>query len=165
MHVYNIRLEFQPEIEQRYVVSHLDCNGMKRPAIVAEFAAVYHTDAFDETRVKYWRHEIKLHRSDLTDRPRFLYFIFQRLKIEGRFFCGQNRDIIVDACPPISRTGKDEIKDLEMILIHLIFLPLTFPLPFIQLLQGKGFLPQTGAGHFGIPLRVPLVLYWQSKAY
>jgi hypothetical protein len=112
MRVYNIRLEFQTEIEQRYVVSHLDCNGLKRPAIVAELAAVYHTDAFDENRVKYWLHEIKLHRSDLSDQPRFLYSVFQRPKIDRRFFCGQNRDIIVDACPPISRTGKDEIKDV-----------------------------------------------------
>jgi hypothetical protein len=42
---------------------------MKLPAIVAELAAVYHEDAFDENRVKYWLHEIKLHRSDLIDQP------------------------------------------------------------------------------------------------
>jgi hypothetical protein len=42
---------------------------MKLPPIVAERAAVYHKDAFDENRVKYWLHEIKLHRSDLSDRP------------------------------------------------------------------------------------------------
>jgi hypothetical protein len=41
---------------------------MKLPAIVAELAAVYHEDAFDENRVKYWLSEIKLHRSDLSDR-------------------------------------------------------------------------------------------------
>jgi hypothetical protein len=68
MYVCNIRLELQKEIEQRYVVSCLHCNGMKLPAIVTERAAVYHEDAFAENRVKYWLHEIKLHRSDLSDR-------------------------------------------------------------------------------------------------
>jgi hypothetical protein len=42
---------------------------MKLPAIVAELAAVYHKDTFDENKVKYWPHEIKLHPSDLRDRP------------------------------------------------------------------------------------------------
>jgi hypothetical protein len=69
MDVYNIRLELQMEIEQRYVVSSLHPKGMKLSAIVAELAAVYHEDAFDGNRVKYWRHEIKLHRFDLSDRP------------------------------------------------------------------------------------------------
>jgi hypothetical protein len=68
MHVYNIRLELSMEIEQRYVVSHLHCKVMKLPAIIAELAAVYHEDAFDESRVKYSLHEIKLHRSDMSDR-------------------------------------------------------------------------------------------------
>jgi hypothetical protein len=53
MSVYNIRLEFQMEVEQRYVVSCLHRKGMKLPAIVAELAAVYDEDAFDENRVKY----------------------------------------------------------------------------------------------------------------
>jgi hypothetical protein len=53
MYVYNIRLELQMEIEQRAVVKYLNCKGMKLPAIVAELAAVYHEDAFDENRVKY----------------------------------------------------------------------------------------------------------------
>jgi hypothetical protein len=57
------------EIEQRYVVSCLHRKGMKPPTIVAELAAVYHEDAFDENRVKYWPYEIKLHRSDMSDRP------------------------------------------------------------------------------------------------
>jgi hypothetical protein len=69
MYVDNIRFEFQMEIEQRYVVSYLHCKGMKLPAIVTEGAAVYHGDAFDENRVKYWLHEIKLHCSELSDRP------------------------------------------------------------------------------------------------
>jgi hypothetical protein len=56
------------EIEQRYVVSYLHRKVMKLPAIVAELASVYHEDAFDQNRVKYWLHEIKLHRSDLNDR-------------------------------------------------------------------------------------------------
>jgi hypothetical protein len=68
MYGYNIRLELHMEIEQRYVVSYLHRKWMKLPAIVAEPAAVYHEDAFDENRVKYWLHEIKLHRSDLSDR-------------------------------------------------------------------------------------------------
>jgi hypothetical protein len=42
---------------------------MKLAAIVAEPAAVYHGDAFDENRVQYWLHETKLYRSDLSDRP------------------------------------------------------------------------------------------------
>jgi hypothetical protein len=41
------------EIEQRHVVSDLHRTVMKLPAIVAELAAVYHEDAFDENRVKY----------------------------------------------------------------------------------------------------------------
>jgi hypothetical protein len=50
-------------------VSYLHREGMKLPAIVTELAAVYHEDAFDENRAKYWLHEIKLHRSDKSDRP------------------------------------------------------------------------------------------------
>jgi hypothetical protein len=57
------------EIEQRSVVSHLQRKGMKLPVIVTELAAVYYEDAFNENRVKYELHEIKLHRSDLSDRP------------------------------------------------------------------------------------------------
>jgi hypothetical protein len=47
------------EIEQRSVVNCLHGKEMKLPAIVAEPAAVYHEDAFDENRVKYWLHETK----------------------------------------------------------------------------------------------------------
>jgi hypothetical protein len=68
MYIYNIRLELQMEIEQRYVVGDLHRKGMKSPAIVAEPVAVYHNDAFDDDRVKYWLYEINLHRSDLSDR-------------------------------------------------------------------------------------------------
>jgi hypothetical protein len=57
------------EIEQKHVVSYLHHNGIVLPAIVAELAAVYYEDAFDENRVKYWLHEIKSHHSDLSDRP------------------------------------------------------------------------------------------------
>jgi hypothetical protein len=57
------------EIEQRDMVTSLHRKGMKLSAIVAELAATYHEDVFDENRVKYWLHEIKLHRSDLSDRP------------------------------------------------------------------------------------------------
>jgi hypothetical protein len=67
--IYNIRLELQMEIEQRHVVSYLHRKGMKLPAIVVELAAIYYEDALDENRVKYWLHEIKLHRSDPSDRP------------------------------------------------------------------------------------------------
>jgi hypothetical protein len=69
MYVYNIRVEFQVEIEQKYVVSYIHHNGIKLPAIVAELAADYPEDAFDENRVKYWLHEIELYRSDLSNRP------------------------------------------------------------------------------------------------
>jgi hypothetical protein len=57
------------QIEQEYVVSYLHRKGMKLSAIVAELAEVYHEDGFDENRVKYGPHEIKLHCSDLSDRP------------------------------------------------------------------------------------------------
>jgi hypothetical protein len=50
-------------------VSYLHRKVMKLPAIVAELAAVYHEDAFDENRVNSWLHEIKLHRIGLSDRP------------------------------------------------------------------------------------------------
>jgi hypothetical protein len=53
MYIYNTRLEFQMEIEQRYVVSCLHRKGMKLPAIVTELVIIYHKDAFDENRVKY----------------------------------------------------------------------------------------------------------------
>jgi hypothetical protein len=67
MYVSNIRLELQMEIKQRYVVSFLHRKAMELPVIVAQLVEVYHEDAFDENRVKYWLHEIKLHRSDLSD--------------------------------------------------------------------------------------------------
>jgi hypothetical protein len=67
MYVYHIRVELQMEIEQRYVVSSRHRKAMKLPMIVAELAAVYHEDAVDENRVKYWLHEIKSHRSGLSD--------------------------------------------------------------------------------------------------
>jgi hypothetical protein len=57
------------EIEQRYVVSYLHRKGMKRHVIVAELAAVYQEDAFEENSAKYWLHEIKLDRSELSNRP------------------------------------------------------------------------------------------------
>jgi transposase len=69
VYVYNICFELQVEIEQRYVVSSLHRKGMKLPAIADEPALVYYEDAFDENRVKYWLHEVKLHRSDRSDQP------------------------------------------------------------------------------------------------
>jgi hypothetical protein len=63
-----MRLELQMEIEQRSLVSYLHSKGMKLPVIVAKLAAVYHEDAFDESRAHYRLHEIKSHRSD--HRPR-----------------------------------------------------------------------------------------------
>jgi hypothetical protein len=41
------------EIGQRYMASYIHCKGMKLPAILAKPAAVYHEDAFDESRVEY----------------------------------------------------------------------------------------------------------------
>jgi hypothetical protein len=52
MYVYNIHLELQMEIKQRYVMNYLYRKRMKLPAIVAELAAVDHEDPFDENRVK-----------------------------------------------------------------------------------------------------------------
>jgi hypothetical protein len=69
MYTYNIHLELQMEIEEKYVVSYLHRKGIKLSAIVAGLAAVYHAEAFDENIVKYWLHEIKLHHFDLHDRP------------------------------------------------------------------------------------------------
>jgi hypothetical protein len=65
----NIRLELQMGFEQRHVVSSPHLKEMKLPAIVAELAAVYYKDAFNKNKVKYWPHEIMLHRSDLSDPP------------------------------------------------------------------------------------------------
>jgi hypothetical protein len=53
MYADNICLELQMEIGQRHAVSYLHRKGMELPAIVAEPAAVYDKDAFDENRVKY----------------------------------------------------------------------------------------------------------------
>jgi hypothetical protein len=44
---------------------------MELPAIVAEPAAAYQEDAFDENRVKYWLHEVKLHHFHLSDGPSY----------------------------------------------------------------------------------------------
>jgi hypothetical protein len=77
MDVYNIYFDLQMEIERRYVVSYLHRKGMKLAAIVAELAAVYHEDAFNENSVKYWPYEIKLHRSDLSDRPSSSRFLLE----------------------------------------------------------------------------------------
>jgi transposase len=67
MSVYNIRFEFHMKIEQRSVVSCLHRKGITLPTIVVELMTVSHEDAIDENRVKYWLHEIELHRSDLSD--------------------------------------------------------------------------------------------------
>jgi hypothetical protein len=40
MYVYNMRLELQMEIEQRYVVSDVQPKGMKLLVVVGELAAV-----------------------------------------------------------------------------------------------------------------------------
>jgi hypothetical protein len=69
MCVYNIRLEFQMEIEQRDVVRSLHGKGMEPPVIVVELAGACHKEAFDENIANPWLHEIKLPRSDLSDRP------------------------------------------------------------------------------------------------
>jgi hypothetical protein len=69
MYVYNIRLGLQMEIEQGYVVNYLHRKGMKLLALIAELAAVYHEDVFNENRVKYWLHEIQLQPFDLSGRP------------------------------------------------------------------------------------------------
>jgi hypothetical protein len=71
------------EIEQRYVVNYLCHKEMKLSAILAELAVVYHEDAFDENRVKYELHEIKLHRSDLSDRPGFGRPLLKRSMLDG----------------------------------------------------------------------------------
>jgi hypothetical protein len=42
------------EIEQRYVVNYIHSKGMKLRVIAAELPAVYHKDAFNENKVKYW---------------------------------------------------------------------------------------------------------------
>jgi hypothetical protein len=53
MYVYNIRLQFQMEIEQRYVVSDLHRQAIKLPAIFAQLAEADHEGAFHENRMKY----------------------------------------------------------------------------------------------------------------
>jgi hypothetical protein len=51
------------------MVRYLRRKGMKLPAIVADLAAVYHEDTFEENRMKYLLYEIRIHHSDLSDRP------------------------------------------------------------------------------------------------
>jgi hypothetical protein len=41
---------------------------MKLPEIVVELAAVYHKEAFNENRVKYWEHQLQIDHSNLRDR-------------------------------------------------------------------------------------------------
>jgi hypothetical protein len=44
---------------------YLHRKGMKLLEIVAELAPVSHEEVFDENRIKYWLHELKLHHFDL----------------------------------------------------------------------------------------------------
>jgi hypothetical protein len=58
------------EIEQRYTVSSLHSKSITVPEVITQLASVDHQKLFDENRVKYWLHKLKLHRSDLSDGPR-----------------------------------------------------------------------------------------------
>jgi hypothetical protein len=63
-------VELELEVEVKVKADwKLKRKWIKLPTIIAELAAVYRQDTFDENGVKYWLHEIKLHRSDLSDRP------------------------------------------------------------------------------------------------
>jgi len=55
------------DLEQRYVIKFLRTKGLKLPAIVQELSNTYGADAYPETDVKYWIHELKLGREDLHD--------------------------------------------------------------------------------------------------
>jgi hypothetical protein len=67
MYVYNIRREFEMEIEQRYMMSYFHRKGIKLPEIVSELASVYREEASTENKVKCELHEVKLRRSDCRD--------------------------------------------------------------------------------------------------
>jgi hypothetical protein len=69
IYVSNVRFQFQMEIGEKYVVTYLHGQGVKLPEIVAALARVFHEEPSDENMAKYWLHELKLHRSDLRDRP------------------------------------------------------------------------------------------------
>jgi hypothetical protein len=61
----------------------------------------------------------------------------QGLKIRDRLAWAQNACSDVDTYSSISQTGIDEIKDLSIISIHIIFVMFTDPRPNILLHQGE----------------------------
>jgi len=57
------------ELEQRFVIKYLRRKGMKLYAIHQELCSTYGEAVYSIETVKYWLHQIKLEREDLTDQP------------------------------------------------------------------------------------------------
>jgi hypothetical protein len=54
------------DLEERHVIKFLHLKGLKLEAIAAELADAYGQDAYTKPSIKYWVHQIKLGRTDLT---------------------------------------------------------------------------------------------------
>ena len=54
------------ELEQRHIIKFLSRKGLKLRAIVTELSEQYGADAYDEPSIKYWLHQLKLGRKDLS---------------------------------------------------------------------------------------------------
>jgi hypothetical protein len=54
------------DLEERHVIKFLHLKGLKLEAIAVELADAYGQDAYTKPSIKYWVHQIKLGRTDLT---------------------------------------------------------------------------------------------------
>jgi hypothetical protein len=54
------------EVEQRCIIKFLHLKGPKLGDIVVELSTLYGDDAYTRSSIKYWLHQLKLGRTDLT---------------------------------------------------------------------------------------------------
>jgi hypothetical protein len=54
------------EVEQRCIIKFLHLKDLKLGDIVVELSTLYGEDAYTRPSIKYWRHQLKLGRTDLT---------------------------------------------------------------------------------------------------
>jgi hypothetical protein len=54
------------EVEQRCIIKFLHLKGLKLGDIVVELSTLYGEDAYTRMSIKYWPHQLKLGRTDLT---------------------------------------------------------------------------------------------------
>jgi DNA-binding transcriptional ArsR family regulator len=52
-------------LEQRYVIKYLHAKHVSLEAITAELSSMYGQDAYTQSDIKYWIHQVKLRRTDL----------------------------------------------------------------------------------------------------